>query len=87
MKTVKITADVYSSDQNLTYRIFVDNTMMTERTVHWVSSESFVREVIIVHLDEGATHTVRLDNFRNVGVITMKNITVDGRQASNSFSV
>jgi hypothetical protein len=75
----KITVDIYaknSGDQQLKYRLYVDNDLLTERDFKWPCHKVYIKENILVNLEPG-THHIRVETIGN-GTINAKNITVDG---------
>lgn len=79
MALVSLTADVYcyNSDAHPSYRIYVDNDMLTERTFHWNSSEIMIKEMIEVDVGPGA-HVLTLRPCNGEDVFDMKDMTVNG---------
>jgi hypothetical protein len=88
MKVVKITADVYCAKPNAIYRLYVDNDLLTERSVHWNPTTHYVRENIIVQIQKNAQHNIRLEAVMvDQGFFALKNIVVDGRKTNDTFIV
>jgi hypothetical protein len=82
----KITVDIKSLESGIVprYRIYIDNELLTERDFIWPSSEIYIRENIIVDLPQGK-HQLKVVEVN--GRVTTENITVDGINASNEFTV
>jgi hypothetical protein len=87
MKTVELTADVYSNTEGIAYRLYVDNTLMTERTFKWEPRKKCVEEHMILQVTPGSTHTVRIESVNKGEHFTLKNITVDGVKSDTTFLV
>jgi hypothetical protein len=83
-----ITADVYASwsSGHPTYRVYVDNDLLTERDFTWPGPEIFIRENIIVNLTPGA-HSVKIEHVNQHGTLTVKNIQVDGAASAANFII
>lgn len=81
-----ITADVYAhwGDVSPTYRVYVDNDLLTERDFIWPAHEIFIRENIVVDLKSGP-HTLRIEQVGQQGKIQVKNVTVDGTVSGMQF--
>jgi hypothetical protein len=86
MKEHTITVDIYADSGEPRYRVYVDNDLLTERDFTWPSHEIFVRENIIVALDEGP-HTLRVELVGSQGSIKPQNITVNGKPSLFDFVV
>lgn len=83
-----ITADVYASwsTGHPIYRVYVDNDLLTERDFTWPGPEIFIREQIIVNLTPGS-HSVKIEHVNRHGIITVKNITVNGIASKADFII
>jgi hypothetical protein len=88
MKQYLITADVYAQwgEASPSYRIYVNNDLLTERDFGWPGHEVFIRENIVVDLNPGV-HRLRIEQIGNNGKIQVKNITVDGAPSTLTFTV
>lgn len=87
MKIVTVTADVYSTIQHAPYRVYVDNTLMTERTFIWETNKNYIREHIVIQVEEGTEHTVKAESLKVNGAISIKNVTLDGEPVNSTFVV
>jgi len=87
MKIATVTADVYSTIENVVYRIYVDNVLMTERTFIWKIKETYIRENIVIQVEEGTEHTVRVETCKIPGAVSIKNVTLDGKTVNSTFVV
>lgn len=78
MSEHKITVDVYASwaDTPPRYRVYVDNELMTERDFIWPGHDIYIRENIMVNLQPG-THSLKVEQVGNNGIIRHKNIMLD----------
>jgi hypothetical protein len=83
-----ITVDVYGrqGDRNPTYRVYVNNNLLTERDFIWPGNQVFVRENIEVNLRQG-THLLRVEHINRHGSIEIKNITVNGVASADQFTI
>jgi hypothetical protein len=88
MKQHLITADVYAQwgEISPSYRIYVNDDLLTERDFGWPGHEVFIRENIVVDLKPGV-HRLRVEQIGNNGKIQVKNITVDGIASTLTFTV
>lgn len=74
------------------YRIYVDDNLLTERTYVWNNEEAYVREHIVVDVTPGE-HSLTLEKCGErwiFGEFSMANLTVDDRPAelvNNKFQV
>jgi hypothetical protein len=74
---------------NSIYRIYVDNDLMTERTVRWDTSTHYVRENVIIQVPKNTQqqqHTIRLEATNQCDFL-LSNIVVDGKNANDTFIV
>jgi len=82
MKVVDLTVDVYSVTDNVVYRLYVDDTLMTERTFIWPTWKNYVEEHMHIQVEAGTTHTVRVEsantNLRIPDHVSIKNLIVGG---------
>jgi hypothetical protein len=80
MKEVKITADIQATwgDTPPRYRVFVDQTLMTERDFVYNGAEIYITESMLVRLKPGG-HTITLEqvNGYGTGTVKIKNIAVN----------
>ena len=86
-KIVNITADVFASVENIVYRVYIDDTLMTERTFAWNPWKNCVRENMVIEVEEGTQHTVRVEAVKFDEGVSIDNITVDGAPADKTFVV
>jgi hypothetical protein len=87
MKQHLITADVYAQwgAVSPSYRVYVNNDLLTERDFGWPGHEVFIRENIVVDLEPGV-HQLRIEQIGNNGKIQVKDITVDGVASNAQFT-
>ena len=87
MKQHLITADVYAQwgAVSPSYRVYVNNDLLTERDFSWPGHEVFIRENIVVDLEPGV-HQLRIEQIGNNGKIQVKDITVDGVASKPEFT-
>ena len=63
MADLKITVDVYC-EWDITppiYRVYVDDCLLTERTYIWKNFNAFIKENLIVNLEQG-THSLKIES-------------------------
>lgn len=77
-----ITVDVHGhwSIMPPSYRIYVDNDLLTERTFSWPGYQVFIRENIICDLAPGI-HTVRIENCSPHGSFKIDNLRIENSEA------
>jgi hypothetical protein len=82
-----ITADVYAhwGAVSPSYRVYVNNDLLTERDFIWPSHEVYIRENIVVDLKPG-NHQLRIEQIGNNGKIQIKNIKVNGVASAPEFT-
>ena len=79
MREVSISVDLYCKWEITPpiYRLYVDDTLLTERTYIWNCEEQFVREHVIVNLEHG-THTLKIESVNSEFAVFMKrNFSID----------
>ena len=83
MTRVLVQADVYCTraEGHPSYRVYVDNDLLTERTWAWNTYDTFIRENIEVDVEPG-DHKVHLIDCSNKNVFVIKDVVVNG-QANN----
>ena len=84
MIVAEVTVDVYSTIEGKSYRVYIDDTLMTERTFRWPSTENYVEEHMIIQVEEGQSHTVRITP--NI-IFALKNIRVNGVPSNETFII
>ena len=79
MALVSITVDVYCnrSEGEPSYRIYVDDEMLTERSWVWPAYEVFVKEHVEVNVESGA-HRIEVRGCNCDAIFTAKDMTVNG---------
>jgi len=87
MKFTTITADIYSTTQGESYRLYIDDTLLTERTFIWNPIDTYIEEHIIVQAEPGSLHTVSVQSVGKTGDFLVKNVTVDGVNTERTFRV
>ena len=74
------------------YRLYVDNNLLTERTYVWNNEEAYIKENIVVNIDPGE-HTLTLEKCGEkwiYGEFSLVNLIVDDKPAelvNNKFIV
>ncbi len=76
---IHMSCDVYChwSEQAPSYRVYVDNDMLVERTFRWPGYQNYVKEHIICKLDSGL-HVIRIENCSSNGKFTLDNFVIEG---------
>jgi len=82
-KTVKIVASVYSKQEGEAYRIYVNDTLMTERTFRWPVGQTYIDENIVINAPPGEYSVY----VTPASLFEIKQVTVDGVQSSASFKI
>jgi hypothetical protein len=79
MALVHLTVGVYCvrGEGNPTYRIYVDDEMLAERTWTWPAYEVYVKEFVDVNVESGA-HRLEVKACNCDDVFYMKDVTVNG---------
>ena len=85
MAFVRLTADVYCnrSEGSPTYRVYVDDDLLTERTWSLPAYEMFIQEQIEVEVAPGA-HTLSIRECNCDPVFDVRNITANDAAVSAS---
>jgi hypothetical protein len=85
MALVRLTADVYChrSEGGPSYRIYVDDEMLTERSWIWPAYETFVRELVEVDVAPGA-HRLKIVECNCHPVFELRDITANGEPIAAS---
>jgi hypothetical protein len=80
MAVTSLTVDVYCtrSEGSPSYRIFVDDELLTERTWVWPAYENYVTEHVDVDVAAGA-HRLEVKECNCDAVFYVQNITVNGK--------
>jgi hypothetical protein len=84
-KLVELTVDVKCDwgGYQPSYRIYVDNELLTERTYLWNNKDAFIREHIVIDVCPGE-HTLRLEKCGEKwiwGDFRLEKLTIDGEPA------
>ncbi len=87
MSLVQITADVYALEENICYRLYVDEFLMTERTFAWSPWSHYISEHIVIESPPGTEHTVRVESIKMLDKAVIKRVTVNGQPANQTFIV
>ena len=88
MREIKITADIYcnrnfkplefATDAQKSYRVYVDDDLLTERTYIWDNNEVFIQEIVSVGLEPGPHEFRIVPAFPYYDVFNFKNFTING---------
>ncbi len=85
MKLAAVTADIYASGPGAVYRVYIDDTLMTERTFIWQPNENYITEQMVINADENIAHTVRVISLDPAVTFTIKNVTVHQQKSETTF--
>ena len=79
MTFTEIKVDVYCTlnEEDSAYRVYINQEMMTERTIRWPIAKYYVEENIVASLPSG-NYTVTVEYARNRGTYEAKNLRIDG---------
>jgi lipopolysaccharide export system protein LptC len=80
MALTSVKVDVFCNSTQYgqpSYRVYVDDELLTERSWIWPSYEVFIRENIEVELDSGV-HEVKISAIGRNQVFRTENLTVNG---------
>ena len=79
MTFTEIKVDVYCTlnEEDSAYRVYINQEMMTERTIRWPATKYYVEENIVASLPSG-NYTVTVEYARNRGIYEAKNLRIDG---------
>ena len=80
MALTSLTVDVYCtrSEGSPTYRVYVDDELLTERSWIWPAYEIFVQENIEIDVDPG-NHILQVRECNCDPVFYVQNVTVNGK--------
>ncbi len=83
MALVKISVDIYALDADEVYRIYVNDTLMVERTFRWPPTENFIRENLVIDVPPGeySVYVTPLSTF------ILKNVIVNGALSNDTFII
>lgn len=87
---IDLTAEIYCRvpGENLSYRFYVDNDLITERTWAWDSDKFFIKEHVLVKLDEGEHRiSISIPGSLSVNRFEVGQITLDGQPVSQHNGV
>lgn len=88
MAIMTLTIDVYCnrSEGEPSYRVFVDDEMLTERSWVWPAYEVFVKEHIEVNVEPGA-HRLEIRECGGNDTFIVKDMTVNGHVVSGTNGI
>jgi hypothetical protein len=77
--TTKIQVEVHCVDNTFSpsYRLYLDDTLMTERTFIWDNTENCIDEEMITDINKGEHH-IKIELVKPPGEFTLKNVRVNG---------
>jgi len=77
--TTKINVEVHCTDSTFSpaYRLYLNNTLLTERTFIWDNKVHCIDEEIVADIREGA-HNVTIELVKPPGDFELKNIRING---------
>lgn len=89
LKTVEVQFDLYChwSHNAPTYRVYVDDDLITERTFAWQGYKNYIRESFSIAVKHGQ-HNLRIENTHpTTAKFTIKRVRVDELDADVNFAV
>lgn len=84
---VHLTADIYANDDTGSYRIYIDDTLMAERTFAWNHREQCIQECMVINTEPNTTHTVRVEPCKTHTKFKINSVTVNGNEAKSTFTL
>lgn len=83
MKRISIVIDIQCKKQGAKtiYRIYVDNDLITERDWVWPKNKLYVRENLIVELDQGP-HSIKVESVTKDSAFEVRGCIVDGKSVT-----
>ena len=87
MNFVTVKADIYSTTKGESYRLYIDNNLMTERTFVWDPHRIYIEECSIILADTGTTHTISVQSANQTDCFSIKNVTINGVNVDKTFKV
>jgi hypothetical protein len=84
MIVAEVTVDVYATFEGRSYRVYIDNTLMTERTFRWPVGENYVEEHMIIQVEEGQSHTVSIVPDM---AFSLKHVRINGVLSNETFII
>lgn len=88
-KVVDVQFDVYChwSSTEPSYRVYVNDDLITERTFAWHGFKNYVRENFAIAVKHGQ-HNIRVENLSPESAkFTVKNVRVDNKDTDVNFVV
>ena len=76
-KHIKVSVECHKADAPPTYRIYVDNDLITERTFGWPGYKNYIRENLICNLEPGI-HQLVIENPTMQGYFELKDFELNG---------
>lgn len=76
---IHMSVDVHChwSENAPTYRIYINNDMLTERTFRWPGYQNYIKEHLICKLPTGL-HTLKIENCSGNGSFSLKDFVIEG---------
>jgi hypothetical protein len=79
MSTVTVEFDllcIKPNDSAPVYRVWVNNTLFTERVFRWNTQEKYLRENLTVEFDERQTYDIKIEKVKGIGEFKVEKIDV-----------
>ena len=70
------------------YRLWVNNTLFTERAFRWNTQEKYLREHLVVEIDERQKYEIKIEKIKGIGDFNVDNLDVrdtQGRDLRSNF--
>lgn len=87
---IEFTAEIHCRvpGENLSYRFYVDDDLITERTWAWDNSVYFINEHVLVNLEEGPHRVyITVPGSLSINRFEVGKITLDGSEAQHQNGV
>ena len=75
-KHIKVNVACHKAE-NPTYRIYIDNDMITERVFRWPGFKNYIRENLVCVLQPGV-HSLRVENCSQAGYFDLSEFEMNG---------
>lgn len=87
---IEFTAEIYCRvpGENLSYRLYVDNDLITERTWNWDEKRFFIREHVLLNIDRGEHKvSVTVPGSLSLNRFELGQLTIDGTAVDHQNGV
>ena len=87
---IDFTVEIYCRvpGENLSYRFYVDDDLITERTWAWDEKQFFIKEHVLVKLEPGEHRTyITVPGSLSINRFELGKITIDGQEVQHQNGV